>query len=88
MQKLLLMKMNVLEEVYKASTRFLTPLSLEETYKVFMEEVLRLSGGKYGSILIFKNRAIQRVYSSSPLLDSIKPRHRGYLYTAYKKRFH
>jgi signal transduction histidine kinase len=81
-----LMKKNVLEEVYKASTRFLTPLNLEETYKVFMEEVLRLSDGRYGSILIFKNRAIRRVYSTSPFLDSIKPRHRGYLYRAYNKK--
>lgn len=81
-----LMKKNVLEEVYKASTRFLTPLSLDETYKVFIEEVLRLSGGKYGSVLIYKNKTIQRVYSSSPFLDRIKPRHRGYLYRAYNKK--
>jgi signal transduction histidine kinase len=80
------MKRNLFEEVYSASTRFLTPLNLDETYKVFMEEALRLSGGKYGSILIFKNRAIQRVYSTSPILDSIKPRQKGYLYKAYKER--
>lgn len=80
------MKDNIFVEVYKSSTRFLNPLSIDETYKVFIEEVLRLSDGKYGSVLIFKNGSIQRVYASSPFLFNIKPRRRGFLYRAYNKK--
>lgn len=81
-----MIKKSIIEEVYKSSTKFLNPLNIDETYKVFMEEVLRLSGGTYGSILLFKNRQIQRVYATSPFLFNIKPRPRGYLYRAYNKK--
>lgn len=86
MSKKVTTKRNNLEEVYNSSIKFLTPLSLKQTYKVFMDEVLRLVDGKYGSILLINKGRINRVYSTSPILDLIKPRDRGYTYSVISSK--
>jgi len=73
-------KFNSLKRVYESSIKFLTPLSLEQTYKVFIDEAIKLVDGKYGSILLIKNGRMQRAYSSNSVLEMIKPRYNGYTY--------
>lgn len=81
-------RFNILEEVYKSSIKFLSPLSVEQTYKVFIDEAMNLVEGKYGSVLLLKKGVMHRVYSSNLILNSIKPRHKGYTYkTATSGKF-
>ncbi len=74
---------NILEKIYKVGLKFLVPLTLEETYKLIVEEALKLIGANYGSILLGQQAELKRVYSSSPVLYKIKPRRRGWMYTVY-----
>lgn len=75
-------KFDLLEELYESSLKFLAPLSLEQTYKIFIDEVVKIVSGKYGSIILLKKGRMHRVYSNTALLNSIKPRKMGYTYRA------
>ncbi len=77
---------NIMDLVYKSAIKFLTPLNLEETYKVFINEALKISKAQHGSIILIKNGHFTRAYSTSTLLNQIKPRTRGYTYNAYKTK--
>ncbi|MBI2196609.1 GAF domain-containing sensor histidine kinase [Candidatus Daviesbacteria bacterium] len=74
---------NILEKVYKAGPKFLEPLTLDETYRVIVNEAIKLVKAKYGSIMLMQNGSFKRAYASSPILYRIKPRKRGYAYKVF-----
>lgn len=80
------MSKNSVEEIYKSSLKFLTPLDLESTYKIIIQEAVRLLGGSHGTIYISEHNELKRVFSSSPKLVPITPRKRGYTYQVYKSK--
>lgn len=73
-----------LEKIYNSGLRFLSPLSLQDTYQSITEEALRLVKADFGSILLLQNNELKRVYASSQIFFKIKPRKRDYLYRALK----
>ncbi|MBI4029469.1 MAG: GAF domain-containing sensor histidine kinase [Candidatus Blackburnbacteria bacterium] len=74
-----------IEEIHKASLKFLSPLTPEETYSIITTEAVRLVNGKEGSILLTENDELKRVYATSRVLHRIKPRKKGIMYSVYKK---
>ena len=74
----------VLEKVYKASIKLLVPQTIEETFKIVVNEAMKLVDGDYGTILLSTNGKLERVYTSHQLLSSFSPRKRGLTYRAFK----
>lgn len=73
----------ILENINRASIKFLEPLTPEELYKTIVEEVIKLVKAEYGSILLVKNGEFKRVYASSPLAYQTINRKRGNTYKAF-----
>lgn len=64
----------------------MVPLSTEETYVIIVQEAQKLADAKYGSIFIYKNKKLNRVYSSVPPEFQLEPRKRGYTFKSFSKR--
>ena len=75
---------NILNEIYRSMGKFLVPLTLEQTYKIIVQEGAKLTDATYGSILLRKSNGFIRVYSSLPISQQVIPRKRGYAYQTYK----
>lgn len=77
---------DIIQQIYESGLKFLVPLDLDETYKVIVQEAMKLTGAQYGSVFLEKNGELERVYASSPVLFKIKPRRRGITYNVYKTK--
>lgn len=77
---------NVSEEIYKSSLKFLAPLTIEQTYKLIVEEAIKLVKAHYGSIFLFQEGELKRVYASEARLYQIKVRRKGTTYKTFKQR--
>jgi signal transduction histidine kinase len=75
---------SLLERINKASLRFLAPLNPDDTYRSIIEEARKLLKSEHGSILLVENEQFKRVYSTTPHLNEVKVRTRGYTYDVYK----
>lgn len=65
---------NTLEKIYKASMRFLTPLTAEDTYAIIVQEAIKLVRAEYGSIFLEKDGAFERIYPYSTTSYKMKAR--------------
>lgn len=74
----------VMDEIYAASVKFLDPLDPEQIFKTVVEEAVKLTRAKEGSILLVDSGKLERVYATSPALYKIKPRRRGIMYNVFK----
>lgn len=79
------MEGNILESIYKAALKFLSPLSLEETYRIIVNEAVKLVDGEYGSIVVRKGAKFEKVYSSSDIGYKTKVRKKAFAYKAFKE---
>lgn len=77
---------NIVEQIYRSGLKFLTPLDSEKTYKMVVEEVLKLVDAQAGSILILDGKDLIRAYSSDPQVYTFQPRKRGFTYRVFKTR--
>ena len=77
------MQKNNTNLLYKSALRFLTPLSLSETYKIIVEEAKKLVGAKYASIFTMENGQLKRTATTDRSLMEIIPRKRGLTYQVY-----
>ena len=75
---------NILEKIYDSALRFLTPLSLEETYELIIKEALRLVKAEFGSIFLPEDGEFKRVYTNNPALLNIKVRKKGVTYKVFQ----
>ncbi len=75
---------NILEEIYKSSLKFLSPLNPQETYEAIVSEAVHLTGTKWGSIFLAHNDALKRVYTNQPSKLQPGVRKRGYTYKTFK----
>ena len=73
----------ILEKIHAAAMRFLISLSLEETYKIIVDEAISLVDAEYGSIILAENNDWKRVYASSQLANRITSRRKGNTYKAF-----
>ena len=76
----------LLQQIHKASARFLAPLTPEETFESIVEESIKLVGAKYGSILLEEDGQLNRIYSSDPVLYSSVPLKRGYAFQSFETK--
>lgn len=77
---------NILNTIYRTSLKFLTPLTLEQTYEVIIKEALRLVKADFGSIFLYEDDEFKRVYTNNPALYDIKVRKKGFTYRVFKER--
>jgi K+-sensing histidine kinase KdpD len=73
-----------LEKIYNLSLHFLTPVSLEETYKIVAEEAKHLLSAEYSTILLHNKKHLERVYSTSPIIEKTKVRKGGRTYRVFR----
>lgn len=77
---------NILENIYKAGTKFLEPLTTEETYATIVDEAVKLIGGQYGLIILPVNGKLERAYVSVPMRYRTSIRKKGITYEVFTKR--
>ncbi|MBI2020532.1 GAF domain-containing sensor histidine kinase [Candidatus Daviesbacteria bacterium] len=77
---------NILEKIHKSALKFLIPLTPEQTYKLIVEEAMKLVGADIGHILLEQQGELKRIYSSNPALYSIKTRKRGFMHSVFSGR--
>jgi two-component system, sensor histidine kinase len=80
------MEEKILEKIYNAGLKFLMPLNAQETYELIVKEAMKLVRAELGSIYIYENDELKKVYASSPLLYRIKPRKNGITYSVFKTK--
>src|SRR5258708_7825010 len=73
------------EKINKATLKFLKPYTTEKLYKLIANEAKRLVSADYGSIFLFKNEELQRIYASDPLLYEMKIQPRGLVYQSFRE---
>lgn len=77
--------MDILEKIYSSGLKLLYPLNLEETYKVIVDEAIKLVDADEGLIIFDQGGSLRVVYGSFPAAFSIKIRKKGFAYRAFKK---
>lgn len=75
---------NFLHAMYLSTVKFFTSQSLEETYRTIVDELIKLVGATYGSILLESNGSLKRVYATSPVILRIRARKRGDTYAVFR----
>ncbi len=80
------MPANTLEEIYKASAKFLKPLTLEETYSTIVHEAQKLVQAQFGSLVLYRNREFQREYSTLPEGMELSIRKNGNTHRAFNEK--
>lgn len=73
-------------KVNQAALRFLSTLSLEETYKIICKEAIKLVKGLYGSIWIWQDGKFDRVYASINSAYKTRVRKRANTYKAFQTK--
>lgn len=77
------MSSDLLKKIYESTLEFLRPLSLEERYKIAVEEAIKVVGAEYGTIFLGdENGDLIRVYSNVPLRRQATPRRNGFTHKA------
>lgn len=79
-------KASSFESIYAASLKFLDQLSPDATYRVIIDEAVKLVNGDYGTIALRRKASFEKVYSSSPLGLKSKVRPKSNAYRAYIER--
>ncbi|CAN5209312.1 hypothetical protein BH09PAT1_BH09PAT1_3250 [soil metagenome] len=74
---------NTLEQINKSATKFLAPLTTEETFKIIVGEAKKIIGGEYGTIFLEEKGELKRVYSDVDFLRKFKQRKYGFTYTTF-----
>lgn len=75
----------ILKKINQATIRFLEPLTAEETYKIIVDESIKLVKAKFGSIFLQNKGSLNRAFTNNPQLWKITPRNRGFTYQAFKQ---
>jgi signal transduction histidine kinase len=73
-----------LEKINKAALKFLTSLSLKETYKYIVKEAIQLVNGIDGIMFLREQGKFKVAYSTCATNVSVQPRKRGYTYQVFK----
>lgn len=63
--------LNTLEKIHRAALKFLVPLTPDETYATIVHEAVKLVNGQDGSILLYENNELNRVYATSKNLYQV-----------------
>ncbi|MBI3486509.1 GAF domain-containing protein [Candidatus Daviesbacteria bacterium] len=80
------MNENTLEKIHTSALKFLTPLNLDEVYKIIVLEAIKLVDAEFGSLLLYQNKNFERVFTTLPVASKVNLRKKGSTYTAFKSR--
>lgn len=80
------MEEKILEKIYNSGLKFLVPLTPQETYELIVKEAMKLVRAELGSMYIYEGGELKKVYASSEILYSIKPRKNGITYSVFKTK--
>lgn len=72
-----------LRQIQRSALKFLQPKTLSQTYRIIVDEAVKLVGAKHGIITIEKDKNLVPVYFSAPPDYQVIPRKRGYNYFAH-----
>jgi len=73
---------NVFEKINKSATKFLAPLTTDETFKIIVAEAKKIIGGDYGTIFLDSDGVLKRVYADVDFF-TFKQRKKGRIYTTF-----
>lgn len=77
---------SILQKINKASLKFLSPLSLKETYRAICDEAKKLVGAEESSIFLLRDGKLERIYATSQSLFKINIKKTGYVYKTFKTK--
>lgn len=77
---------SIIEKINESGVKFLEPLTPEETYATIVNEAVRLVNAEYGSIILYQDGEMKRIYSSSPLAFKTVPRKKGNTHKSFSER--
>src|SRR5581483_9252744 len=78
-------EVKILERINKASLKFLNSLSEKDTYKLVVEEAIKLVNFRYGRIYLEADGELKSVYQTNPVMAQIIKRPTGFTYQAWKQ---
>lgn len=78
--------MDILENIYISTLKFLSPIGLDETYKNIVEEAVKIVGGQNGTIFLAFKGELKPVYATSPISYEMKVRRGGFRYEVFKEK--
>lgn len=67
------------QQIYEIGTKLLEPLTLEETYRTVVAQGCLLLNAAYGSIYLWENGTLQRMYSTLPLKKQLTHQKLGFI---------
>lgn len=73
----------ILEVISKLSVELLQTVDLRQRYKVIIEKAAEIAGVNFGTIFLYKEGFLERVYSTVPSQRRARPRKRGYAFEAF-----
>lgn len=76
----------ILEEIYKSTLKFLTPLNPDQTYATVLNEAIKLVKADNGAIHLCIQNKFKVVYASLDKFYSIKPRKKGNIHKAFTSK--
>lgn len=76
----------MLTKIYQSILQCMVPESEKDTFETVGNEVKKLIGAKYCSIILKREGVIQRVWASSPIFYIINPRSAGTIATVFRTK--
>ncbi len=76
----------MLRRINDAAALFFVPLEVAETYQKIVEQAKLLVNAAHGSVILWQNNELNRIYTSEPILNRVKPRKKGRTYEAFYKK--
>ncbi len=76
---------NTLEKINQAAIKLLLPLTLTESYKTIIDEIVDLTQAQGGVILRIESSSLKPVYEKNLKCKDIIPREKGFTYKAFSR---
>lgn len=77
---------DILNKIHHSALKFLIPLTPVNTYKIIVNEAMRLVSAKYGSIFLEINGHLKRVYATNSRFYKIKVRKKGFTSKTFQEK--
>lgn len=75
---------HILEKINQAAVQLLEPVTPRDVYMTVVKEAIKLVGASFGSIFLLRDGQLERVYSSTPILDKVKIRKKGFVQKTFQ----
>ncbi len=76
----------MLQGIYISALNFLSPQTLEETYKTAVREATKITQSDYGTLYLRLNGELTRVYTNFPKFKTLVPRKTGFTQKSFETK--